>query len=284
MEAGRPTWRPRTWAVAAAILLVLAFVLSVMGVDPPGAARAATLSAIGIAFTVLCWALVRTRSQRRQYEEDLAAWATERATQAERLRIASDLHDLVSHGLGIITVRAAVARTMAGPAAETERASALADVERVSRETTIELRRMLTVLHEPGAASLHPADSLSDLPAIAQEADAAGLRVTLDLDDLGEVSPGVQLTICAVVREALNNTFRHAGPTPVRIRVGRDAESIVVDVRDAGPQGTWRSHPGAGHGLDGLRKRVEILGGTLRAKPEEHGFHLVARIPDTDHA
>lgn len=280
MDTGRPTWRSHAWLVAAGVLLVLAFALSAMGADPPEAALVPTLAAVGIAGTVLVWALLRTRTQRRRYEEELAAWAGERATQTERLRIASDLHDLVSHGLGLITVRAAVARTLTGPDGESERADALTDIERVSRETTTELRRMLAVLRDPDVAPLRPADTLDDLPAIMQDASAAGLTATLDVEELGDVSPGVQLTVCAVVREALHNTIRHAGPTRARVSVQRDGEAIVVDVQDAGPRGPWQPRPGAGHGLDGLRERAAALGGALNAEPAEHGFHVIARIPD----
>lgn len=282
MDTGRPTWRSRAWLVAAGILFVLALVLSAMGVDPPGAAWATTISAVGIAAAVLVWALLRTRSQRRRYEAELAAWAAERATQAERLRIAGDLHDLVSHGLGLITIRAAVARSIGGPGREDERADALADIERASRETTLELRRMLAVLRAPGAAPLHPADTLDDLPAIVAAVNSAGLTAALRVADLGDVSPGVQLTVCAVVREALNNTVRHAGPTEASVDVRRDGAAILVEARDAGPRAPWPPQPGAGHGLDGLRERVAFLGGTLHAQREGPGFRLAARLPDRE--
>ncbi|WP_433532836.1 sensor histidine kinase [Micromonospora sp. CA-263727] len=282
MDTGRPTWRSRAWLVAAGVLFVLALVLTMVGVDRPAVAWTVALTAAVLAVLVLAWALQRTRAQRRRYEEELAAWAGERAAQAERLRIAADLHDLVSHGLGLITVRAAVARTLTGPDGENERAAALTDIERVSRETTTELRRMLAVLHDPGAAPLRPANTLDDLAAIVQEASALGVTTTLGVDGPGEVSPGVQLTVCAVVREALHNTIRHAGPTHAHVGVHRDGETIVVDVQDAGPQRSWQPQPGAGHGLDGLRERVTALGGTLDAEPDEHGFHVTARIPDQE--
>ncbi|RCS61289.1 sensor histidine kinase [Microbacterium sp. JB110] len=280
MDTDRPTWRSRAWLVAVGLLAVLAALLSFVGVDRPASAWAAVAVAAAVAVSVIGWAFDRTRRQRRRYEEDLAAWAGERATQAERLRIAADLHDLVSHGLGLITVRAAVARTLAGPDGASERAEALTDIERVSRETTTELRRMLAVLRDPETAPFRPADTLDDLPSIVEEATAAGITSSLDVEELGDVSPGVQLTICAVVRETLHNTIRHAGPTRVRVTVRRDGETIVVDVQDAGPRGSWQPQPGAGHGLDGLRERVTILGGDLQTQPNEHGYRVTARIPD----
>jgi two-component system, NarL family, sensor histidine kinase DesK len=282
METDRPTWSSRLWLIATAALVGLVLLLLAGGGRGPAAVMLPIVVA-GLAAAVTVWALIRTRSRRKQYEEKLAAWAAERATQAERLHLARDLHDLVSHGLGLITVRAAAARRTTGPEGETERADALADIEQVSRETTTELRRMLTVLRTPGPAPLRPAVTLDDLPAIVNAAKAAGLMATLGVDDLGEVSPGVQLTVCAVIREALNNTVRHAGLTRASVGVRRDGEVIVVDVNDAGPRQPWQPQPGAGHGLDGLRERVTALGGTVSAVAGEHGFQLLARIPDRDH-
>jgi two-component system sensor histidine kinase DesK len=282
METARPTWRSHAWLVAAALVMVLVATLGLIGFDRPTSAWVALAVAGAAAGFVVGWAISRTRRERRHYEEELAAWAEERARHAERLRIAADLHDLVSHGLGVITVRAAVARTLAGPEGDVERAQALADVERISRETTTELRRMLTVLLDANAASLRPADTLDDLVPITQQADAAGLRTVLHVEPLGEVSAGVQLTICAVVREGLSNTLRHAGPTEVHVRVQREGDVIVVEVEDAGPRGAWQPRPGAGHGLRGLRERVTTLGGTFRAIPTGQGFRVSARVPDAE--
>jgi signal transduction histidine kinase len=247
---------------------------------------------------VTTWTVLRARRQREEYERRLAAWAGERAVQEERIRIARDLHDLVSHGLGTVTVRAAAAARAPGPEGAEERVTALADIEEVSRRTTTELRRMLTVLRSTGpeAAPVRPAETLESLPGIVRAARDQGLTPTLDLPELGAVSPGAQLTLCAVVREALNNTARHAGPTTVRVSVRRADRSILVTVADDGPATGWEPRPGAGYGLIGLRERVRALGGTLdTAGPgaegaegstgsgsAESGFVLTARIPDRE--
>lgn len=280
MDTDRPTWRSRAWLVAVALLAALGGLLASVGVDRPLSAWVVVAVVATVAVCVIGWAIHRTRRQRQRYEEELASWAGERARQTERLRIASDLHDLVSHGLGIITVRAAVARTAASPDGERERAAALTDIEQVSRETTTELRRMLAVLRDPGTAPLRPAETLDDIAAIVQDANAAGLSVALGVEELGDVSPGAQLTVCAVVREALHNTIRHAGPTHARVNACRDGEDVLVEVQDAGPRESWQPQAGAGHGLDGLSERVAVLGGTLHAKPDGNGFHVTARIPD----
>lgn len=280
MEGDRPKWRSRDWIVAGIVLVVAVLVLLVFGVSSGPGRWIMVLVDTAITVSVLVWALRRTRAQRKRYEDDLTAWATERAAAAERLRIANDLHDLVSHGLGLITVRAAAARRMTGAGAEAERMDALADIEHVGRDTTTELRRMLAVLRTPGRAPLHPADTLDDLPAIIEAANAAGLTATLDVGNLAEVSSGVQLTVCAVVREAMNNTIRHAGPAHAHVTVRRDGDTLLVGVNDSGPTPQWTPHPGAGHGLAGLRERVTALGGTLSTQSKADGFQLTARIPD----
>ncbi|MEV7807333.1 histidine kinase [Microbispora sp. NPDC088329] len=270
---GRRVWPP---AVAVHVVLLLAL----LAVNRAGA-TAIVLPAVitALALTVTVWALVRSRRQRITYEARLAAWAGERAAQAERLRITRELHDIVSHGLGLITVRASTARYTG---AEDDSSAALADIERIGRQTTTELRRMLDVLRDPTGAAppLRPAESLHDLPAIVEDAERAGPTVTVELGDVDDVSPGAQLAVCSVVREALTNTARHAGPTGAKVYVRRDGDWIVAGVRDEGPVDGWTPHPGAGHGIEGLRERLHMLGGTLHADHVENGFEVTARIPE----
>jgi len=280
----RPVLRSRAWLIAAAVLTGVVLALATVGASKPYVALAAVAGQAALAVGIVAWALVRSRQQRRSYENELTAWVAERATHAERLRIARDLHDLASHGLGLITVRAAAARTRTGPDGDAERARALADIEQAGRQATTELRRMLTVLRTPidAAASLRPPETLDDLPGIVDAARTGGVDATLQTRELGRVSPGVQLTACAIVREALANTARHAGPTRARVTIRRDADGVLVTVEDDGPRPGWRPHPGAGQGLAGLRERVVALAGTLDARPYGHGFRLTARLPDQD--
>lgn len=273
------------WATAGILLTALTLMLATVGVEGAPATTALLLVAFGGAAAVLGWALWRTRQVRRSYEDDLTSWAAERAAQAERLRIARDLHDLASHGLGLITVRAAAAQGVTGVTADAECRTALADIERAGRQATTELRRMLTVLRGPAAdaAPLRPAETLADLPGIVEAARTGGLRIALDAQGLPEISAGVQLTVCAVVREALANSLRHAGPTSARVLLHREGTAVVVEIADDGPVAQWRPQPGAGQGLAGLRERVVAVGGTVRAEAGASGFVLHARLPEGEH-
>ncbi|MBP2706398.1 histidine kinase [Microbispora sp. RL4-1S] len=268
----------RVWPPAVAVHVVLLLVLLAIGGGGTAALVVPVLIA-ALAFTVTVWALFRARRQRIAYEARLTAWAGERAAQAERLRIARELHDIVSHGLGLITVRASTARY---PGAEDDGSAALSDIERIGRQTTTELRRMLNVLRDSTdlAAPLRPAESLHDLPAIIDDAERAGPTVTLRLGDVDDISSGAQLAVCSVVREALTNTARHAGPTSANVHIRRDGDWIVTSVRDEGPVDGWTPHPGAGHGIEGLRERITAIGGTFHAGHAEHGFRVTARIPE----
>ncbi len=256
----------------------VALVLLVSTTGSPGTAAAWIAPVVGVfAVSVAGWAIVRRRTERVGYEQRLTAWAASEAVLAERLRIAGDLHDLVSHGLGLITVRAASTRSL--PQSPQVRA-AFTDIEEASRHATGELRRMLTVLREPDAAApREPLDDLSVLPAIVAAAATAGVRAELTVLPLGEVPAIVQLAVCRTVREALSNTARHAGPVGAHVRVLRDGDHVLVCVTDDGPAEGWPAPPGTGHGLAGLRERLDGLGGSLAAHPSGGGYRLTARIP-----
>ncbi|MFV0429747.1 MAG: sensor histidine kinase [Arachnia sp.] len=283
----RPTReRSRAWIVVACLTPVP--LLAALMLHSDSITVAVIVSGLILIAAAFIWAAQRARQQRRDFEERLASWAAERAVAQERLRIARDLHDLSSHGLGIITVRAAATRYLDGPDADAERRQAILDIERVGRSTTTELRRMLTLLRSPSddPAPLHPADTFAALPGIIGDAEREGLIVQTSVNGLGDVrddhggiAHSVQLATCAVVREAFTNVIRHAGPTTVRLTIARDNDAVNVTVEDDGKHPGWQPEPGAGHGLTGLRERVQTHGGTLAAAPTQHGFRLYASIP-----
>lgn len=279
----RPARRSRAAPLAIAALAAVLLVAVTFGVT--GAlAVSLPIGIIAATVTISVWALVTLRAERDTHEAALTEWAASGAVAAERLQIARDLHDIVSHGLGLITVRAATARHL-DDHGESRAAllQALEDVESASREATVELRRMLGVLRRTDdPAPRLPVDSLESLPGLIAGATRNGLAVEVDRGNLGDVSPGVQLAITVIVREALANTLRYCGPTAVRVRLVRSGSVITLTVTDAGSTPGWLAVPGAGQGLVGLRERTQSLGGTLVAEPHGRGFRLEARLPDRD--
>ena len=282
--------RSHAWILVACLIplpLIAALVLDARSVTLLVAVVISGLIAVAAS---LVWAIQRTRGQRRIFESQLAAWAGERAAQQERLRIARELHDISSHGLGVITMRAASAGYLTGPDADTQRQQAFADIERVSRATTTELRRMLTLLRSPdhATAPLQPAETLAALPGIIEDAEREGLTIHATVENLSDtdgtrLGPGVQLAICAIVREALTNVLRHAGPTTVTLSIARHSDpvsgdTVDIDVNDDGANPGWSAEPGTGHGLIGLRERVNAHGGILTAAHEGRGFRVHAAL------
>ncbi|MEL7976833.1 sensor histidine kinase [Isoptericola sp. F-RaC21] len=220
----------------------------------------------------------RAEAERRRRDE------SERALEEERLTIARELHDIVSHHLSLIAVRAGVAGHVADEEPAEARA-ALHDIEETSRSALDEMRRTLGVLRGDGDAR-RPAPSLGGLDALAADARRAGVDVVLSTDGASRLPAGVQATVHRIVQEALTNVVRHAAPTRCAVTVAAtDAGTaeVRVDVVDDGPplgrRPGRRALPG-GHGLVGVEERVGLLGGTFAAGPRPGGgFALSARWP-----
>ncbi|SPT53672.1 sensory histidine kinase UhpB [Actinomyces bovis] len=276
-------------AVAAGLMLLL----SVVGWPHAPGPVTRTIAWLLLA-AVLVWGQWAWRGERRAHEAELARAAARTAVAEERLAIARDLHDLVSGGLGAITVRAAVAQRLEGDAAGLR--AALADIESASRQSTDALRRMLAVLRGEaigaGDAGAAAASGTPIRPAAVAAAGAgpsfsaalqaeltcletAGLKV--DCTVQGSVPSPLEPLVLAVVREGLSNVARHAGPTRAEVNVRQEGEILQISIVDEGPSPTWVDQPGAGLGLRGLAERVEALGGQLEYGPAGSGFALLAR-------
>lgn len=256
----------------AAVLVALAVV--VFGLDPLMTIVAFLVVALGGTL----WLLAEMRAERKRLALEVVDLETSALLLAERLRVAREVHDLVSHGLGMITVRASSTLHLAqqdGKSTLTEReqvlVKALSDIEATSREATSGLRRTIQALRAPEeSATLQPTENLTALPEIIAQAHSAGLTVGIRHGDLGDIPISLQGAIVALIREGVANSARHAGPTNVAIELDHD-ESVTVSIHDAGPTPAWSAQPGSGHGLLGLRERIESLGGTLHAGPHCSG-------------
>jgi len=183
----------------------------------------------------------------------------------QRLHIARDLHDVVGHGVGAMTVQAGAARIALANGATEDARRVLLDIEAAGREVLREVRWMVGLMRAESAAR-----GLADVPALVDNARRSGLKVTLSvrgrLPD-ADALPGE--TGYRIVQEGLTNVLRHSGArsADVRVEVG---DSVHVDVRDDGRRAA--QPPGTlGAGLRGMRERVEALGGTLTAGPSEGG-------------
>jgi signal transduction histidine kinase len=198
----------------------------------------------------------------------------------ERLRIARDLHDLVGHGLSAIAVQSGTARVALDAGDLGAVRTALGHVEATSRGAMQEMRTMVRVLRErsPTAAE---SPGLDALPALVEQAGRAGVRAALEpVGDLGQVPPVVGRCAYRAVQEALTNVVRHAPGALVRVRLEARDGRLQVEVTDRGGAGGGKVSASGGHGLLGMRERVEMLHGTLQAGPLDGGGWVVrASLP-----
>jgi signal transduction histidine kinase len=301
------SWRTAWRGMLVILVMVLIYSTSAFVKD-------GSLSDLTGGYIAICasWAIGRAVALRRAYIRSLE----ERAAQLEHLReaelrdvvheerarIARELHDVVAHHVSVMTVQASAALRQLDrdPARSRE---ALTSVEEVGRTAMSEMRRMVGVLREldaptaPGQTrqgqapdemeDLMPQPAIADLPGLVDQMTQAGLPVTLTVEgSRTDLSPGVELTAYRVVQEALTNTLKHAGPTEAGVVLRYGTRDVLVQVSDQGrglaanlgldPDG---SRP-FGHGLLGMRERVELYGGALYAGPRRGGgYEVRARIP-----
>jgi signal transduction histidine kinase len=235
-------------------------------------------------------ARVREADKRAEAERQSAA----RVLAEERLRIAQELHDVVAHSMSVIAVQAGVGAHVLHERPEQARA-ALDAISATSRGTLTEMRRLLGVLRDSDGARSHaPAPGLSDLPRLVDDVRAAGVPATLHVEGTADgVHAGLELSAYRVVQEALTNVLKHAGkPTRVDVTVRHLPGLLAVEVTDDGRGLAARSSngdaagaptEGSGHGLVGMRERVELWGGELSVGPAPGGgYRVTALLPYGD--
>lgn len=214
-----------------------------------------------------------------QLERDLEQ-QTQIAAAEERARIAREMHDVIAHS---VTVMVTLAEGAAATKNPEQARSAMLSTADAGRTALTEMRQLLGVLHDDDAdaAALAPQPTISELPALVATYRAAGLPVSLSIE--GEPVPGeiVQLAVYRVAQEALTNALRYAsGASAVSVRVQREQSNVRVRVLDDGATAPVRPSRGARRGIPGLKKRVEVLGGTVTAGPgAAGGWMLEAVIP-----
>ncbi|HEX6022236.1 MAG TPA: histidine kinase [Solirubrobacter sp.] len=228
-----------------------------------------------IIIVVLGWGLF-TRTQRdllqssheraRQLEAEQRA-RVEQAREAERRRIAGEMHDVLAHRLSLLSVHAG-ALEFNPDAPPEEIAEAAAVIRSTAHEALSDLRDVIGVLREGDGGVGPPQPTLDAIPALIEESRAAGMKVDARI----EASNGDALigrTAYRVVQEGLTNARKHAPAAAVQVTVAGE-QPLVVEVVSRRPA-VRSSVPGAGTGLIGLAERVALAGGTLEHGPNERG-------------
>jgi len=237
-------------------------------------------------------------ASRRRYLSDLLErnrmLALERDQRAqlavadERARIAAEMHDVVSHSLAVmVTLADGAGRVLPGdvPAAQ----EALGQIGATGRAAVADMRRLLAFLRAD--ADLAPQPGLAQLGDLVDQMRDAGLPITLSTDAGLPDDPSLGLAVYRIVQEGLTNVLRHA-PNPAWVRVGVAQPSPGrVEVRVANGPSLAGAVPGAalgsgaGQGLVGVRQRVAVWDGELRAgRTLEGGWDLRAQLRTDGHA
>ena len=222
------------------------------------------VSAVVGAFGFVQWqAHLREVERRAEEAERTRDEVARRRAVEERLRIARELHDSLTHSISVIKVQAGVAVHLARKNGE-EPSDALLAIQEASSDAVRELRSTLDVLRREEDVN---GSGLDRLPALVERARSSGLPTTCTvLGDRRPLPPEVDQAAYRVVQEALTNVTRHAGDGD---RLGADhattPRTLTVRVDDDGTGS--RRPPVPGYGLLGMRERVTALGGRLRAEP-----------------
>ena len=265
--------RARLWVAVASIALVVGGAALLFLSDFETARK---LLPAGVT-SLVAWVAGDYIRSRRRFVADLVSrhrQEREQAAEQERLRIARELHDVVAHNVSAMAIQAGAARVTGSVDKE-----ALASIEQSARDTLAELNRLLGVLRKTGDAPLTPQPTLADADTLLKPARDAGLRATLKT--IGEpraLPAAVELSAYRIVQEAVTNVLKHANASRVEVTVDYRPEAIMLAISDNGAGSD--QNESSGHGLIGMRERVELFGGDLTTGSSSlGGFTVRATLP-----
>jgi signal transduction histidine kinase len=276
-------------ARASRAVLVASLVIGWLGATlSPGPTDPGLLAMIAAA-----WLLGKFVGTRRAYTAELEAKNEEleqarleladRAVAEERLRIARELHDVVAHTMSVVALHAGTGRMVADddPLAARE---ALATIETTTRSAMHEMRRMMVVLRDSAEDPLRvepPAPGLRDVEALVADVARTGVSIALHIEGQRPAVPaGVDLAAYRIVQEGLTNVIRHAGGAPTVVTIRYTPDAVTIEIDDQGSRTPSSAVSSGGHGLVGMRERVELYDGQFDAGSRaEGGFRVSARLP-----
>jgi signal transduction histidine kinase len=271
----------RTATVVTSVLMLAALPLAAMVADPhdPGRAFAEARGVLEIAWLIAAGAAgeaLRQSERRADEAERTREESALRRADEERLHIARELHDSLTHQISVIKVQAEAAVHLAQKRGEPV-PEALRVIRDAGREAARELRATLEALRDDDR---NPPPGLDHLPDLIQQVRAAGLNTSLVIEGQRAAVPAtVNRTAYRIVQESLTNVTRHAAAGTASVRIVYRPGVLVIQVDDDGTA-TPESPPPPGIGLLGMRERVTALGGRLRAEPRSRGgFTVQAELP-----
>ncbi|MEU0789699.1 histidine kinase [Amycolatopsis sp. NPDC005961] len=271
----------RVAAVVASVLMLGAvpFAILASGLHTTGEAFTQSRDVLQLAWLIAAGAAgeaLRQAERRADEAERTREETARRRADEERLHIARELHDSLTHQISVIKLQAEVAVHLAGKRGE-DVPEALLAIRDAGREAARELRATLEALRDDDP---NPPRGLDDVPELVDRARSTGLDAHLTIEGRREDVPAaVGRTAYRIVQESLTNVARHAAAATASVRIDHRPGTLVVRIDDDG-EATVDTAPEPGVGLLGMRERVTALGGRLRAEPRrEGGFSVEAELP-----
>ncbi|WP_229070119.1 sensor histidine kinase [Actinoplanes sp. DH11] len=301
--------RRRQWGVIAALTASFLFGAHAWAIDDPVTAPAVIICSALLGLYVRArGSLIAELTDRAERAERERLLLAEQARAEERLRLAGEMHDVVTHRINLLVLQAGALRVSTTDPAVRATAE---EMRTAGCHALAELRDLVGVLRDgsapagrsaPAAAAsassaglatpaylaspAGPADlaDLADLAGLVDESRAVGLAVRLDEQgDPAAVAPAVRRTLFRVVQESLTNVHKHAPGAGAVVTVRYGAGGVRATIANTSPDRQPDADvtaTGGGSGLDGLRHRVEVVGGTLAAGADPDGGFLVdAALP-----
>ena len=276
----------RRWRILGALAASVAAAAAVSWATPGYDLGGRIISLAWILLPIIVGVVVRGYRRRADLAEHRSEAEVAQILAAERASIARELHDVIAHALTVVVLHSRGGRHAVGDA-DRRVAEAFDVIEDVAESALDDMRRLLALLREPvagGSGALPPGDSLDPSPSLrylhdlSESVCRAGVHVKLDvIGCLTDLPSGLDAVAYRFVQEALTNVLKHAVPADACVRIVLDGQVLELEVIDDGP------HVGpvdAGHGLIGMRERVEVFGGHFESGPcSDRGFRVHATIP-----
>jgi signal transduction histidine kinase len=244
--------------------------------------NAKVLSVLAVGLGLEAGFMVRWGARAVFTERQARAEAYERATLAERDRIAREIHDLVAHSLSVTMLQVTAARRILDGLPDptddvSEAVGALTDAERIGRQAMTDIRQTVSGMAETGGR--RPLPTAHDLPVLVGEFRAAGQTVDLAVTgDLSRLSAPVGLGLYRVAQESLANVVKHATDAAAEVELEVTTRQARLTVRNP-VNGTRLPADNLGSGLAGMRARIEQLGGRLTAGRGGESWIVQAVVP-----
>lgn len=283
--------RPRLEAAGACALAAAVFLLAPV---PPGQARLLTQLtvvqnvALALAASFAGFGLREHQDRVQAIEERALAAERSRETEAqrrveeERVRIAREVHDITAHSLSAVSIQAAAAERLIDRDPASARA-AIGEVRRTAKQALEEIRAMVGVLRSgEEAAEVAPTAGTDRAADLVGYLEGAGVQASLSLEDYDRaaVPAFIDVALFGIAREAVTNIVRHAGATRAELRLATAGGRAWLSIDDDGRGFAYRPSEVTGHGLEGMRERARLLGGTFEAAQSPlGGFRIAVSVP-----